>query len=170
MVNPAAPPSGNWETGEAVSHCDLRIEALIDELSGLGARVLVPTPALAEAMMASEGLEVVMEFMQKHAAFEPAPFDLKAAYELALMTKDDPNLDRRRGDQADPKQKVKFDRQIVATAKAYRAERLYTDDRGQTRFAHDAGLKVIHSWNLALPTKYAQHEMALKNHGDNPQS
>ena len=75
MVNTSARPSGNWETGEEVTHCALRIAALIDELSRPGVRVLVPTPALAEAMTASEGLEAAIDFMQSHDAFEPGSFD-----------------------------------------------------------------------------------------------
>ena len=159
MVNPSARPSGNWETGEEVTHCALRIAALIDELSRPGVRVLVPTPALAEAMTASEGLEAAIDFMQSHDAFEPGSFDFRAAYELAEITKSDPNPDRRKSGELDSRQKVKFDRQIVAIAKVHRAQVLYTDDQRQSSFAKDAGLKVVHTWNLPLPPKFAQHDL-----------
>ncbi len=165
MVNPSALPSGNWETGEEVTHCALRVQALIDKLSRSSVRVLVPTPALAEAMTASEGLEAAIEFMQSHDAFEPATFDFRAAYELAELTKSDPNADRRKAGEQDSKQKVKFDRQIVAIAKVHGAGVLYTDDKRQSGFAKDAGLEVVHTWNLPLPIEFAQHDLDFPDDG-----
>lgn len=56
-------------------------------------------------------------------------------------------------------QQVKFDRQIAAIAKANGAETFYTDDKDQAKFAELLSLKVMHTWDLGLPAKYAQHDL-----------
>jgi hypothetical protein len=46
---------------------------------------------------------------------------------------------------------VKFDRQIVAIAKVYKAHTIYSDDEDVKALAENAAMKVIPSWELPLP-------------------
>ena len=50
-----------------------------------------------------------------------------------------------------PYQKVKFDRQIVAVAKVNGAHTIYSDDDDVRKFATKAGMKVVSTWELAIP-------------------
>lgn len=156
VLNPASRPRPNPATGQPVSHCRQRIDALIDTLSKNGDSVIIPAPTLAEALVATEDLDAVVKAIERYEAIEIVPFNARAAYEYAEIVKTAiDNGDKRSGSNAEW-QKIKFDRQIVATSKAHGAERLYTDDDGQTGFAELSGLTVVHTWNLDLPPEYAQ--------------
>ena len=60
--------------------------------------------------------------------------------------------DKRGGSLADW-QKVKIDRQIIATARVRGARAIYSDDKGVAAFAAKVGLEVIPSW--AMPKDYS---------------
>ncbi len=50
-----------------------------------------------------------------------------------------------------PYQKVKFDRQIVAIARVNDAHTIYSDDQDLGKFAKQAGLRVVSTWDLPIP-------------------
>ena len=52
--------------------------------------------------------------------------------------------------------KVKYDRQIVATAKVEAADTIYSDDNDVQKLAAQAGLAVIGVAELPLPPEMAQ--------------
>ena len=79
------------------------------------------------------------------------PFDEIAAIELAAIEHEARGKGDKRGGSAAPWTKVKFDRQIVAIAKAHGATRFYSDDEDVIKFGTKAGLEVISTWNLPLP-------------------
>ena len=85
LLNPNAAPRPNPQTGQPTSHCKLRIEALIDDLSKKKSLLLVPAPALAEALCAAEAIEAYFDELQQYSAIEIAPFDGRAAYELGRI-------------------------------------------------------------------------------------
>ena len=81
------------------------------------------------------------------------PFDQLAAVELAALELNKRNAGQKRhplGTGA-PWQKVKFDRQIVAISKVYKATTIYTDDGDVRAVAEDVGIKVVSTWELPLP-------------------
>jgi predicted nucleic acid-binding protein len=156
VLNPAAPPRPNPQTGKPASHCRSRIEALIDNLTAQRARVIVPAPVFAEALCATPDLQRLLVQVEEYQVIEVSPFDKRSAIELAFITRAAiAKGDKRDGVLADW-QRVKFDRQIVAIAKANGASVIYTDDYPQTRFAELAGLAVKHTWDLPLPASHAQ--------------
>lgn len=159
VINPDAKPTPNPKTGEPVDHCEQRIKALIDQYSVAGSRILLPTPSLAETFCSIKNFKEVAQKINSYLCFEPAPFDNKAAYELAEITNSALSSGDKFSGVSEQWQKVKFDRQIVAIAKTHGAQILYTDDEGQSKFAKLAGLKVVHSWELDLPAEYAQRDM-----------
>jgi hypothetical protein len=79
--------------------------------------------------------------------FQVEPFDLRAAIEVALMTEAELRKGRKRGDSSESWVKVKYDRQIVATAKVLMARAIYSEDRDV--------------WNLAVA-----HELTAKSIAD----
>ena len=95
---------------------------------------------------------------------ENTPFDQKAAIEAAIATRDALNRGGLRVDATNPdvtKTKIKFDRQIVAIAKAEGAHSVYSDDDDVHSYAQRAGLKVFRTADLDLPPENPQMAMEL---------
>jgi hypothetical protein len=160
LLNPNAAPRPDPETGQSVTHCRQRIEALIDDLSKRRATLLVPAPSLAEALCAAPAIEAYFEQLQQFSAIELAPFDGPAAYEFGrIIRKAIADGDKKSG-QTDNWQYVKMDRTIVAIAVSRSATILYSDDTNQKNFAISAGLAVRSTWELDLPAEYAQHDLS----------
>jgi predicted nucleic acid-binding protein len=157
-LNPAAPPAPNPASRQPIPHCRERIEALIDSLSRRKEKIIIPTPVLAEALCSSADFVKVLEQLDRHEVLEVQAFDVRAAVELADITRRAKGSgDKKSGVEAGW-QLVKFDRQIVAIAKVHGASIFYTDDDKQTKFAELAGLAVRHTWDLDLPDGYAQRD------------
>lgn len=159
LLNPKARARPNPATNEPATHCGKRIEGLIEKLSKQSATILIPAPSLAELLCVVNELDTVIGNIEEYKCFEICPFDTRSAVELAKMTRSALDKgDKREGTQGDW-QKIKIDRQIVAIAKAHGASTLFTDDDRQSKFAENSGLKVVHTWDLDLPEKYAQTTM-----------
>ena len=79
LLNPNAEPRPNPKTNTATTHCQLRIEALIEKLTQQKAKIIVPTPALAEALCAAESAEQYIAPLSQLSAIEIAEFCTKAA-------------------------------------------------------------------------------------------
>ena len=155
-LHPGAKPRPNPATGKPVEHCKERIEALVDELSGRGATVLIPTPCFSELLCAVPDLEKAISAINQSTAFDLAPFDERCAIDLAdVVRRAIASGDKRLGVSA-PWNEIKFDRQIAVIAKVHGADTLYTDDGTQAEFAKHIGLIVKHTWDLDLPPNYAQ--------------
>jgi hypothetical protein len=83
LLNPNAAPRPNPVTGVPVEHCRQRIEALVDDLSRKGATLLVPAPALAEALCATEAIEAYFEALQQFSAIDLEPDPKVMAFALS---------------------------------------------------------------------------------------
>jgi hypothetical protein len=107
-----------------------RVKYLLSELSRRGDQIVVPTPALSEILIKSgRARNAIIQELNKNPRFIVAPFDMRAAIELSLMS--DAAIskgDKKHGASA-TWTKVKFDRQIVAIAKVLRVSCIYSDDR-----------------------------------------
>lgn len=55
--------------------------------------------------------------------------------------------------------KVKFDRQIIATARVNRAKSIFSDDENVGKFALAHAMTVISIWDLPLPPQDAQPKL-----------
>lgn len=125
------------------------------------AKIIVPTPALSEAIVrsgASAGAEYIAKLKQSR-HFIMGVFDERAALEVALWTK----LAVDGGDKKDGSDqtwaKVKYDRQIAAIAKVNGASTLYTNDKNLRNFSMQRGLRVIGVEELPVPDSIAQMRM-----------
>lgn len=154
LVNPEAKPPNDPETGLPLTHAKARIDGLIDEL-GANDRLILPTPALAEALIvAADAAGELLDRMQPFARLVIAPFDQRAAVEAAMMHHEAvAKYGTKRGASSEPWQKVKFDRQIVAIARVHRADVLYSNDGKMCEFAQSVGLNTKCTWELPVPAK-----------------
>lgn len=160
LLHPAADARPNPETGKPATHCKQRIEALVDDLSKKGGTLIVPAPALAEALCASEAMESYFEQLRQFACIELAPFDGRAAYELGRIIRGAKASGDKRSGQTGEWQHIKMDRAIVAIAVSRSAKIFFSDDGRQIAFAKMAGLDVKSTWDLNLPSAYAQQHLS----------
>jgi hypothetical protein len=163
LLNPWAAPRPNPATGQPISHCRQRIDALVDDLSRRNGTLLVPAPALAEALSASNVIEAYFNDLKQYSAIEVAPFDGKAAYEFGRIIRAAIASGDKRSGQTGHWQHVKMDRAIVAVAVSRSATVFYSDDARQIAYANLAGLMVKSTWDLDLPPEYAQQDLSEKS-------
>lgn len=136
----------------SVENAKEKIEFLISDLHGRGERVLVPTPVLAEVLVkAGAARNDIVQTVSKSSNFLIAPFDLRAALELSLMT--DAALSR--GDKRDGIEeswhKITLDRQIIAIAKVNGATAIYSDDTGIHAVANRENLVPYSVADIKIP-------------------
>lgn len=116
------------------------IANLINDLDGERAKVIIPTPALAQVLTHHPRAgQAYVEHIKQCACFQIRPFDDKAAFELARLLSEKPT-----------KNILKFDRQIVAIAKVYDASVLYANDEEVVKFAAECGLQVVRFEDLRM--------------------
>ena len=122
VLDPNAKPPNDPTTGRPLDKAAGRIEYLIENLTADKEKIVIPTPVLSEVLVhAGEAMPPYLDIMNGQSAFRIAPFDQKAAIEAAIAMSDAIKRGGHRVDAANPdatKTKIKFDRQIVAIAKA----------------------------------------------------
>jgi hypothetical protein len=141
------------QTGEPLERCYDRVNHLIAEMAANSAKIVIPTPALAEILVkAGEAGPEWLNIIEKSRHFVIADFDVRAAAEHAAQMINSPRPIAGR------KQKAKFDYQIIAIARVAGAEAIYSFDGD---IAKDAGpgLKVCGGFDLPLPPEPAQKNL-----------
>ena len=156
LIHPDSDSPLNPSTGQPVTHIKHRIDALIDDLHKRKLTIVIPAPCLAEVLAAASRPMEVKAAIDAEGVLEIAPFCERCAVELAILNKKHKEEGNKRGPGRGYWQKVKLDKQIVATAKANGATVMYTDDEDQSAFALEAGMKVIHTWDLPLSHPFDQ--------------
>jgi predicted nucleic acid-binding protein len=152
-INPEARPPNDPETGKPLRFAKERVEGLIESL-GTSDRLVIPTPVLAEVLVAAEeAAPEILNQIQSFARFQIAPFDQRAAVELAVMTREALKLGPKKGTSSEPWQKVKFDRQIIAIARVLGSDAIYSDDTKLCDFAKSVGISTRSTWELPVPEK-----------------
>lgn len=146
-------------TGLPLAKAKARIDYAIVNLTKAKERVLIPTPVLAELFVGAGagGISKLVEAVSSYAAFKIAPFDQLAAVELGLLQDGHPT--GKPLTSVETKAKVKFDRQIVAIAKANAVGTIYSDDDGLCKTATNNKIKVVRSYDLPLPPQAGQQDM-----------
>jgi hypothetical protein len=149
-------------TGKSIEKTRDRVNFLVQSLQQQKQKIIIPTPVLAEVLVASgtPGLRYV-EMLQKAAVFEIRDFDKLAAIELALMTRTalDAGKGKKKGQSTEPWQKIKLDRQIVSVCKVAGVSILYASDNSLRNFAMQAGMQVVGVHELPLPPTEPQLSM-----------
>lgn len=140
-----------------------RIDHLVAELERANSRLIIPTPALSEALVGAgaEASQKIVEELTKWSVFQITPFDTRAAIEVAAMTRAARGKGKKRGSSNASWQKVKYDRQIVAIAKLAGATEIYSDDADIRAIAAEVNIPVKGLADLPLPPENPQTELNL---------
>lgn len=152
LLDPKVPVPPD-EHGNLIVDAQKRVLHLVTELSKARRKLLIPTPVLSEMLILTQGTgQQYLEKINKSRVFEIVPFDQRAAIELALMTAVSKRQAKKlRAGSAITAAKLKFDRQIVATAKVHGATTIYAGDNDLATFARNHGLEAIKLYELTLP-------------------
>ena len=144
--------------GHKVDRAKERIEYLISTLEKQKTKIIIPTPALSEALVRTDPSvsDEIIKTLQRFETFRIEPFDTLASIEVAAMSREALKRGNKRGNSSSPWAKVKYDRQIVAIAKVHAATAIYSDDGDIAILGRQAGLKVISLAELPLPQQPAQ--------------
>lgn len=137
-----------------------KLSYLVSTLQKNKVKIIIPTPALSEFYVKAD--PSVLDAFQGKSAFLITPFDEKSAIECALSVREAKQSGNKKGAQKDiPWAKVKFDHQIVAIAKAHRAEKIYSEDRGLRAFADAQGIEALAIADLPDNPASAQRKLDL---------
>lgn len=162
LLRPGIPVPGG-PNGVPIDRAKERIEYLVQQLEKAGTKIVIPTPALSEALVRAgvTGSQEILEKLQKFAVFRVEPFDQRAAMEVAAMSRDALARGNKRGQSNATWAKVKFDRQIVAIAKVHGATAIYSDDGDIRALGQKAKISVVSLADLPLPPEDRQMKLAL---------
>jgi rRNA-processing protein FCF1 len=162
LIEPTAKPPNDPKTNKPVERARERIEFLLESLSQAKTQVFIPTPVLSELLVgAGNAKNQYLAEIQGSGALTIAPFDVKAAVELSFLLDGDGKRQKVRLSQHETRAKLKFDRQIVAIAKANKVTVIYSDDGTLCTVARANGLRAIYTWDLPLPPQKAQQDLPL---------
>ena len=162
LLRPSVSAPLDPTTGKPVEQADARLAHHVAALEKSKTRIIIPTPGLSELLVRAgpAGAALVAQ-IQRSSVFRIAPFDTRAAIELAAMTNSALSAGEKRSGVLAPWTKIKFDRQIVAIAKVENANAVYSDDNSLITFAQASGIKTIRLADLLLPPQQAQPELPL---------
>jgi len=115
--------------------------------------VVIPAPVLSEFLVfAGTDAPEYLVRIRESSTLRVEPFDERAAIELADIEIAARTKGNKRGSATTSEwQKVKFDRQIVAIAKAHGAKVIYSDDPDIKSHGTDCGITVLGLADLPLP-------------------
>jgi predicted nucleic acid-binding protein len=150
-IDPKANVPSDFRTGQLIPQARERVDALIRGLEQDGQAIIIPTPALAEALttLAEKAIELTDQ-IERRSCFRIKPFGKKEAIEIAIRTKMAILAGDKREGIADPWQKVKYDRQIIAVAKTENVAAIYSTDRAIHEHAKLWGIPVLHLADVPL--------------------
>ncbi|TDK37027.1 type II toxin-antitoxin system VapC family toxin [Rhizobium deserti] len=141
-------------TGQQVERCRERVEYLIAMLQREKAKIIIPTPSLAESLVrAQDGAPERLSVIKRSRHFRISAFDERAAVEYAAM-----QIERQRTGkkfEAISRAKAKFDDQIMAIAAVEGAAIIYSDD-GDIKKAAALKFDVLGIEDLPLPPESSQ--------------
>ncbi|KJV33297.1 PIN domain-containing protein [Luteibacter yeojuensis] len=143
----------DWKDASTDINVRARAQTLIARLIAAGSCVVIPTPALAEFLCRAncEGLASVLA-LTTDASTMIASFDFKAAFELHLLHRAGAYLGDKKDGVDEPWQKIKFDRQIVAIARANQCDLIVSADRSVKAAALRIGIAAASMEDLHTAT------------------
>lgn len=138
------------KTNKPVEFAAKRVENLIRMCRLRNERIIIPMPVLTEVLVhAGDAWDEYQDILEKP-PFSIASFDKKAAIEAAVLMEKAFQHGKKRNP-AVTKTKIKFDRLIVAIAKAQGAGIIYSDDEDIHKLAEQTGLIARRTSDLPLP-------------------
>jgi hypothetical protein len=157
MLRPETPVPNSL----AIDRPKERIDFLVKQLDKRKAKIIVPTPALSEALVRAGAVatQEIVAHLNRYSVFSIQDFDTRAAIEVAAMTRAALHVGNKKGNSNSPWAKVKFDRQIVAIAKVHKASTIFSDDNDIAILCKGSAIAVVGVGDLPLPPEKAQREL-----------
>ena len=166
MLWPEVPAPIDPSTKNPIENMRERVDFLIQRLEKDRTKIIIPTPALSEILVrAGRAGPQYLAQINSTSVFRTAPFDERAAVEVAAMTRSALDSGDKRGGAEGTWAKIKYDRQIVAIAKVQGATTIYSDDSGVKTLGNGIGLTVIRLFDLPLPPEDPQTSLDLEGNG-----
>lgn len=164
LLEPDAKARIDTRTGRPFADAKDRVEALLELLHEKQEVVLVPTPVISEVLVHAGGAgPSYPKTLGDTSRFRVAPFDQRAAVELAEMTRQAiAQGDLRAGTDATRAQ-LRFDRQILAIARVQGETDIYTDDGNMRKFAENEGFRVTGLPDIPLPRSSRQASLPISD-------
>jgi predicted nucleic acid-binding protein len=160
MLRPGTPVP-NGPNGLPIDQPKERIEHLVQRLNNAKIKIIIPTPALGEALVraGAAASQQIVEHLQRYSVFSIEAFDTRASVEVAAMSREALVKGNKRGGSDATWAKVKYDRQIVAIAKVHGATTIYSDDGDIATLGKRAKIEVVSLAELPLPPQKAQLDL-----------
>lgn len=169
LLNPSAGVPTDPATGKPVECPKERVEGLVVKLAKEKEKIIIPAPVTAEILTVIGPANTdYLSIINRSRVFEVVPLDDKAAVELAFLNRDVFRT-RDKKSKAQPHQKVKVDRQILAICKVAGCDTLYTDDKSLIGLAKLCGIKTVRLCDLPIPDSARQHKLDLEPHEELPE-
>ena len=128
LLNPNCSVPTDPATGRPVEHPKERIEGLLTKLPKAKDEIIIPAPVTAEILTVIGPTNTdYFSIINRSRVFKVVSLDDKAVVELAFLNRD-LFAARDKKSKAQPYQKVRVDRQILAICKVAGCNALYTDD------------------------------------------
>lgn len=152
LLQKDALPSLDPLTGKPIQFVKERIDYLIQRLDEENQTIIIPTPVLSEVLIRSgkAGANYV-QLIGESSRFKIAPFDTRAAVEVASMANEAIIKGNKRGDSNAIWAKIKYDRQILAIGVIENASAIYSNDRDLRTLAEKHRIKAYGIEDLPLP-------------------
>lgn len=147
-----------------------RAEAVVENIQKANRKIILPTPACAELLTAiGPDAQQYINIVSRSRIFEIGVFDARCAAELAFLNRGVfKQLDEK--NRAEPYQKRKVDRQILAICKVAGVTDLYTDDGGLAGLARLCGITPISISECHIPDSSRQGDLLLQPHDTLPEA
>ena len=160
VIDEQAKPPTDPMTGNPVDRCRERVAHLLESLQQQNAKIVIPTPALAEVLVraTNRGPEF-LRILSSSKPFRIAPFDGRAAVEFAARQAQRIAASERAP--AATRTKAKFDDQIVAIAAVESATSIYPDDEDIAKLV-EGRFEVVKIAALPLPPESAQGKLPFE--------
>lgn len=168
LLNPNGKPVRIPGTSAALDFARERAEAIVAQLEKSRRKIILPAPACAELLTAiGPDAQQYLNIVARSRVFEVGVFDARGAAELAFLNRGKfRELDER--DKAEPYQKRKVDRQIIAICKVYGVTEIYTDDKGLSSLARICGITPVSLSEIPVPDSVRQGQLKLEPHEELP--
>lgn len=169
LLNPSCRVPTDKSTGTIVDLAKERAESVVLQIQKARRKIIIPAPACAELLtVIGPDAQAYINLVGRSRVFTIASFDALCAAELALLNRDTfgPN-DAKNG--AEPYQKIKVDRQIIAVCRVNGVSEIYTDDGGLANRARMCGIIPIGIAEVPIPDTARQGNLDLQPHDAIPE-
>lgn len=169
LLNPNGKIPDDPATGAPVVEARARAESVVQRIQKQRRKIILPAPAVSELLTAiGPDAQQYINVVSRSRVFAIGNFDALGAAELALLNRDTfATHDAQQ--KAEPYQKRKVDRQIIAICKVYGVSEIYTDDKGLANRARMCGITPISISGISIPDSARQVEIVFEPHEPIPE-